>query len=338
MGTTLPKIGKIVIEEVCEKLMKNDKIVTINGRKYDNDTGLPVDKLESRPKTTTNKRTSGINTVHSLAHKTQALYSRTAQKTVGDIKSPIRKIGRNMDIARSKSISHFAPHTIASSTKPTSINKNVGVKHIKHPLATKVEKKRLIAKNIPTEPTTDKSAKDIKQEAIAEALSRPSKKPTQKRNLFKRNLKFFNIFSISIIVLLIAGYLIYLNMPNISVRIASVQAGINATYPEYRPDGYSISGPVSYSDGEVTINFHANTGNSQFVIKQSKSSWDSSAVKLQVNKDSNNETSESKEGGLTIYTYNNNTNAAWVNGGILYTITGDAKLSGEQIRHIATSL
>jgi hypothetical protein len=127
-------------------------------------------------------------------------------------------------------------------------------------------------------------------------------------------------------------------MPNISVKIASAQAGIKATYPEYHPDGYNMDGSVSYADNQVTINFRANTGNSKFAIKQSKSSWDSSAVKMQINKESNNQTNETKEGGLTIYTYNDNSNAAWVNGGILYTITGDAKLSGEQIRHIATSL
>jgi hypothetical protein len=42
------------------------------------------------------------------------------------------------------------------------------------------------------------------------------------------------------------------------------------------------------------------------------------------------------ERGLTIYTYNSN--AAWVNNGVLYTIDGDAPLSSDQIRRIATSL
>ena len=42
------------------------------------------------------------------------------------------------------------------------------------------------------------------------------------------------------------------------------------------------------------------------------------------------------DAGLTIYTYG--TDAAWVNGGVLYTVEGSANLSNEQIRRIATSL
>lgn len=303
--------------------MKNDNTVTINGQKYDSTTGLPVEELTSQPKNAKNS----IRSVRSLT-----------QKTVGNIRSPIRKIGRSMDIARSKSISHFAPHVVSPVKKPTSAKQRIDVKPIKHPMAARVEKMRLLAKNSPTNSAVGKPAKVIKQEAIDEALEKSSMIPNAKIGFIRRHAKFINIFSIGVILLIIAGYLVYLNMPSISVRIASAQAGINATYPEYSPDGYSINGPVLYSDGEVVINFRANTGNSKFVIKQSKSSWDSSAVKIQVDKDSNNETVESKEGGLTIYTYNNGSNAAWVNGGILYAITGNAKLSGEQIRHIATSL
>jgi len=43
-----------------------------------------------------------------------------------------------------------------------------------------------------------------------------------------------------------------------------------------------------------------------------------------------------KERGLTIYTYDST--AVWVSGGILYRIDSKAPLSGDQIRHIATSL
>ena len=40
--------------------------------------------------------------------------------------------------------------------------------------------------------------------------------------------------------------------------------------------------------------------------------------------------------GLTIYTYG--PNAAWVNDGILYTVSGDARLSTDQIERIAISM
>ena len=317
--------------------MKNDKIVTINGQKYNSVTGLPVNEAPTKPETITNRSAVDLPTPDIKKPQPNAIKGK-----VNDIKTLTRKVGLRMDIVRSKSISHFASQTVKPADKPkttpNSKGKHMDIGPIKHPLAEKVENKRSLAKKTANQPATFKSAKEIKQQAISEALNTPSVKTSHKKSFFKRKSKIINIFSICIIVLIIAGYFAYINMPNISVKIASAQAGIKATYPEYCPDGYSMDGSVSYADNQVTINFRANTGNSKFAIKQSKSSWDSSAVKMQINKESNNQTNETKEGGLTIYTYNDNSNAAWVNGGILYTITGDARLSGEQIRHIATSL
>ena len=256
------------------------------------------DKSASLPKSIAIKKLTNSTVVHSLTQKSKILY---------------HKAGRSMDIARSKSISHFAPNLAPTMTKPTSISA--------------VQQRQ---------PDIPKSAKVIKEEAIAAAFKKLSEEQTEKKSIFKRYSKFVNIFSVSIVLLAIAGYLVYFNMPSISVRIASAQAGINATYPEYHPDGYSLNGPVSYSDGEVAIKFHANAGESEFIIRQSKSSWDSTAVKNMVDKDSKGEFIATEEKGLTIYTYNGN--AAWVNGGILYTITGNAPLSSDQIIHIASSL
>lgn len=126
-------------------------------------------------------------------------------------------------------------------------------------------------------------------------------------------------------------------MPNLSVRVAAIQAGIDASYPDYRPDGYSLNGPVTYADGRVTMNFTANGGPQEFKISQSESTWDSEAVlDNYIAPRAGADYIPYTERGLTIYTYDNN--AAWVNGGILYTIEGNAPLSSEQIRRIATSL
>lgn len=266
---------------------------------------------------------------NSIIQKSRTIYQRTLQKPAAKGVMLARKVGKSMDIARHKSISHFTSHPVAVPTR----NKQPDIGPIRHPMAIKADKifarKNDISRPIP------KTSKTIKEEAIADALSKPFKQQ-DKISFLKKNSKFINIFSVSIALLLIIGCFVYLNMPIISVKVASAQAGINASYPEYHPDGYQINGPVTFSDGEITINFKAITGDSKFVIRQSKSSWDSSAVKNKVDKDSNSEFITTEEKGLTIYTYNGN--AAWVNGGILYSINGNAPLSGDQIRRIATSL
>jgi hypothetical protein len=133
--------------------------------------------------------------------------------------------------------------------------------------------------------------------------------------------------------------LTYVNIPSLSVGFASAQAGIKATYPEYRPDGYKLHQPVTYKDGEVTLEFKSTTTDKGYTIVQTRSSWDSSAVLDNVvRKATGDNYITTQERGLTIYSYNESSNAVWVNGGILYTITSTAPLSGEQIRHIATSL
>jgi hypothetical protein len=145
------------------------------------------------------------------------------------------------------------------------------------------------------------------------------------------------ILSATLAIVLLGGYVTYLNMPALSVRVAAAQAGIDAGYPNYRPDGYALNGPVTYSQGEVAMNFKANGGNQTFTLNQSKSGWDSAALlDNYVTPKAGSDYTPYTERGLTIYTYGNN--AAWVNGGILYTIQGNAPLSSTQMREIATSL
>lgn len=307
--------------------MKNEKFVIINGQKYDTITGLPVHKSTVQPKP-----------IHSIAQKSRALLDSTTKASANVTRASIKTVGRSMDIARNKSIARFAPRSISTPVGTANHKKQMDIGPIKHPMAASVTSTLAAKKSQIANHNIVKSANTIKQEAIAEALSKTPDTQPAKQNFLKRHSKFINIFTISILLIVIAGYFTYLNMPSLSVRVASAQAGIDATYPDYHPDGYSLNGPVVYSNGQVSINFHANTGDRSFVIKQSKSLWDSSALKNQIDRESSGGTNETKERGLTIFSYDNNTKAAWVNGGILYTITGNAPLSGDQIRHIATSL
>jgi flagellar basal body-associated protein FliL len=300
--------------------MKNDKNVSTNRQKdYD------IKRIDA----------SGV---HSAVQKSKTLYRQTIQRPVNRNATLLRKSGRNMDIAKSKSIARFSqqPATI-SPVKKAPVPLSIEPKQSRHPLAARVDNLRKAAKTSIQAPV-NKTAAMIKKEAITKAFDK-IKDNEQKKGITKKlKIRSTNIFIIAIILIFLSiiGFFVYINIPTMSVRVASAQAGIKASFPEYHPDGYSLSGPVSYSDGEVTITFQSNTNSSKYIINQSRSSWDSSAVKNKVSKDSNGEFVTTTEHGLTIYTYAGN--ASWVNGGILYTITGDATLSGDQIRRIATSL
>lgn len=333
------KLSTIVIRYVsfvCKKLvhlrgktlMNKNSIVTINGQQYDSVSGLPLAGSQSTPSA---KRPTPAASIHSSLQKSKTLVRRVTKKP-----SPItghrpKVAGKTMDIARSNKIARFAPHPVAP-TQPAPVRTR-DLPVAAHPIVTKARHSLQSTKPVAL---PSKGPQAVKEEAIVAALAQPSVKAPRKR-FFKRHPRALTIMCISIAIALVGSYLTYVNMPNWSVHVAAASAGVNATYPQYRPDGYSLSGGPQWSDGQVTLNFTANAGTSKFSIKQAKSSWDSSAVLDNVvRKNTGEKYITNQERGLTIYTYSGN--AAWVNGGILYTIEGNAPLSGEQIRRIATSL
>ena len=315
--------------------MPNNKTVTINGRIYDAVTGLPVDASpKAGPKPVSpalvKKRAAEVTSasVHAQPQRSQTLHRRAIKKPAVVTKRP--QAGRHMDIARNSNVAKFAPHPIAKAA-PKPAAPDLAPKA--HPVAARAHSRTAAAKPVVAAPLTSKQVKD---EAIAKAIAKPSVKPTKKS--FKAHFsRRFTIITAIFAVLIIGAYLTYSNMPSLSVGFAAAQAGIKATYPEYKPDGYRLSQPVTFSDGEVTLNFVANTGTGEYTVVQTRSSWDSSAVLDNVvKKAAGDNYVTTQERGLTIYSYDSN--ATWVNGGILYTIHANAPLSGEQIRHIATSL
>jgi hypothetical protein len=313
------------------------KTVTINGKMYDVHTGMPVDSpaVAAQPQKVerhTEKHPS--NAMHQTMQKSQTLNRRTVKKSNSTVSSHA-KPGARPDIVRHASVSKFASHPSGDVIKPVAPD----VAHVPHPVAQKAHQKQAIMKAKPAMQPAPKPAAVIKEEAVQQSLEQaPSHSANhQQVEKVKRFPRVLSVASASLALLLLGGYFTYLNMPSLSVRVAAAQAGVNASYPSYHPDGYSLNGPVAYTQGEVKMKFASNGGPQNFTVSQSKTSWDSSAVlDNYIKQKAGDNYITYDEHGLTIYTYGGN--AAWVNGGVLYTITGDAPLSGDQIRHIATSM
>jgi len=319
--------------------MEKNKTVTINGRLYDAATGMPVKKAPAR-KTVERPASAPAAGVHATTERSQTLNRRVAQKKT--TAAPARKpqSGRMMDVARSPKVARFTPPAPKAEPKKAASAPVVpDRKPVAHPMA-----ERAVARTAATQPAkvvsaeVTKSLKEIKNEEIEKALAADTpKQKVKKQGAWAKHSRKI-VASIAIVgVLIVGGYVTLVNLPALSVWVASSQAGIKATYPSYSPDGYSLSQPVSFSDGEVTLNFVSNGGGGGYVIRETRSSWDSTAVlENVVKKAAGEDYATTNDSGLTIYTFNGN--AAWVNGGILYTIDSSAPLSNDQIRSIATSL
>lgn len=191
----------------------------------------------------------------------------------------------------------------------------------------------------PAQPAALKSAQVLKNEAILEAMNREVVEQKRSRSKAKRRISPFSRFAgvavPALAILMLSGYFTYLSMPNLSIKMAAVQSGVNAKYPGYQPDGYALNGPITFGDGEVVMKFAYADGGHKFTLTQQKSSWNSASVKQLFAASPENVTATAVD-GLTIYSQGGR--AIWVNAGVLYTIDGEAALSTQQIQKIATSL
>jgi len=313
--------------------MANTQTIIINGRHYDTQTGMPVEAPAASAPITQPKRPASTQSsrIHTKLQRSTTLNRRVVHKQapVTQAARPQTSAPKHMDITRSPAISRFASHPVV---KPLPM-KDQDIKAQPHPLA-QYAHQAAAAKRQPA--PAPKPSQVLKNESIQKALGTPAASH-KKQSIKRRFPRAFSITTASLAVFLLAGYISYLNMPTLSIRVAAVQSGINATYPDYHPNGYRLSGPIAYNDGEVQMRFAANAGPQNFTIKEQRSNLNSSAVlENYVQPKAGKEYGINTKSGLTIYTYDNS--AAWVNGGILYTIEGNAPLSKDQVLRIATSL
>lgn len=314
--------------------MSEKHTITINGTHYDAHTGLPVSAANTphAPEVAARQSANAATVHHRTVQKSHTLNRKTVKKHA-PVKKPQQLDGINRQrVAHTQSaaISKFAPKPIVKDLDVAPAPAQP------HPVVTRVHTKQAAA----TTPVTPQHVPaPVKQQAALEkALSTATKHESKKsRKRLMRTPKALNIASASLAIVVLAGYFTYLNIPTISVRVAAAQAGINASYPDYRPAGYRLDGPIAYDNGQVSIKFAATTGAQNFTIDQQQTNWDSSALlENYVAKQADANYVPHQKGGLTVYTFGND--AAWVNGGILYTISGNSQLSDDQVLRIATSM
>lgn len=350
-------------------MTRGKNTIFINGRYYDAVTGLAMDgpgSLRSHAKPATGKSMDIALTAPATltASKTEQIVKPAVERTsqhhrktplqksktlrrdvvkrpAGIHESTIARPGRSHpSMQTSPAISKFAshPHIRPSITAPKTAVHTPTPRPVRKPaMLTQVEKHIAPPPAKVQASVKALSSRELKQQLIAEKLASAEQQTSiPRRNLFKAYPKAASVMASCFALVILAGYFTYLNMPNLSVRVAAAQAGVDARFPEYRPDGYRFNGPIAYIPGEVSMKFQSNGGTQGYTVIQKNSSWDSQAVlDNYVTKKSESYLTYSEQ-GLTIYTFDSD--AAWVNGGILYTIEGDAPLSNEQVLRIAASM
>lgn len=274
-------------------------------------------------------------------NKTAAsIYRRPKMSTAIDRRQMVRPSQRQMLITK-KEVVIPRPSRAASDGPMTAMNaQRVKVNTMPRQMSQPAMQKMHRPAGQMTQPAKRPTATELKETAIQKALVNAGKKETPKKKSvhvhfgFKRVLLAMTCAAVAVFAIV---YFVNLNAPNVSLKVAAMQTGIEATYPSYIPRDYNLSDITSES-GKITLNFKNSATDGAFSLVEETSSWDSNAL---LNNFVRGEYGENyttiREQGLTLYI--SGSNAAWVNGGIFYKLTTTSgSLTKKQIKTIATSL
>ena len=136
-------------------------------------------------------------------------------------------------------------------------------------------------------PARKLSAAEVRTKAMEQALhnvatmDEPKARAKRSRSAMRPRKKTgFKRFAIAFTcaVACVGGLIAFVgsNMPDISVRVAAMQTGIQAAYPSYVPRDYAL-GDIFSEDGKITMIFEG-PAEASFTLVEEKSSWDSSAL------------------------------------------------------------
>ena len=185
----------------------------------------------------------------------------------------------------------------------------------------------------------EKQAAKTTHAAAKPVASIKTKTASSSKTLAKHNkgARVFFAFLCSSAVVAALFFIVQSNMPDISIKVAAMQTGIQATYPSYVPRDYRLSGVYTAQDNSVAMDF-LGPNQAKFTLTEEKLPWDSTALLNRFVKPKWGEDFTTiKEQGITIYI--SGSNAAWVNAGIVYKITNfHGELTKKQIKNIVTSL
>ncbi len=301
-----------------------------------------------------NRMTQSIHRKVQTSTTLNRKYTKRPTKSTDVMVRRSAKTEKVSDMVRSSKVQHFNSQMVAPIAKVET--ESIAPATV-HPMQQSAMAKMQMRKNAGMQKSLSAStttvsgitAKELKDQAIKKALAQAEKLGTtasEQKTRSKKKKSSVMHFGVGRVLLALSCaatavfaivYFVNLNMPDVSLKVAAMQTGIDPTYPNYVPRDYSVSS-ITSEDGRIGIVFYNSTAGTSFTLTEEKSSWDTNALESNFVKTNYGENyTLVREQGLSIYI--NGSNATWVNGGIVYKITADnGVLTNKQIRSIATSL
>ncbi|HEX5394966.1 MAG TPA: DUF4367 domain-containing protein [Candidatus Saccharimonadales bacterium] len=312
-------------------------------------------KISSTTKELSNiKDYSPAQTVHSRAQHSSTLMRTAVKKPKGlktiDYKSPVKKartgapnparVSRAMNAVRNSRVQRFgAPisHTKSAITKiGPSVKSGGAAIHSKAGKATTA-----IGKPLPSMVTSvsHQRLERMLDEALIRADSHKKTQKRERKGVFGkfRIMPRWMAFSFALLAVVSAATVfVWHNVPDVSMKVASLRAQVKGSMPAYTPSGFKFSGPIKYQQGAISMTYK-DAGDHTYTLEQQASAWNSSSLDDNaVPDDSQVQTSQVK--GTTVYYHSADCRATWVNDGKKFSINDHCQLDPSEIFKIAGSI
>lgn len=357
-------------------MVKYTNIIEVNGKRYDAQTGKLLSATQSpkaakntgvvldgvAKKTRTASGLPGAHAVHKTPERSKTLM-RTAVKNPSSRKKSqikgtsgmvdgIRKPSKTVSYQQAKTVDHHVPagrleraqitpkskhisrYGHPNVTAPTAKVAPLAVKEAPGSILRQIESQVQQAVHTTVNPF---------QHAIEQATShtQPKAKKASTHHKIARRLNVHpRIVSMSagaLALIVLGGFFAYQNAPNLTMRVAAARAGVQGSLPSYKPAGFSMNGPVSFTPGQITIAYKSNSDNRNFRLVQKSTEWNSETLLNKFVAKDQRPYQSYQEDDKTIYIYDSN-NATWIERGVWYQVEGNGALSSDQLLRIANSL
>jgi len=190
-------------------------------------------------------------------------------------------------------------------------------------------------KPTPKDPTTQLLDRAIQNATSHQQPKLSRKELKQLKGKSPRRLKHLAFTTVGIMFVVVIGFAIHQDMPNLMVKVASARAGFTATLPNYQAVDFKLTS-VGYQSNIIELHFEKNNQH-QFTLTEHSANWDSltlvSSVIIPV---SGSNYSVDVVNGQSIYLYGQD-QAAWTHNGIWYQLKG-SNVTDQQIKQIASTL
>ncbi len=134
------------------------------------------------------------------------------------------------------------------------------------------------------------------------------------------------------------GFAIYQAVPFAQVKLASSKAGFNASLPGYAPSGYGLENNLQSDSGVVTMTYSSEAEKKDYKIIQTPSKWNSDSLLNSYVLPYSSGYERIDSNGQTIYLYNGENSATWLDNGVWYRLDGANNFSNDQLIRIVQGL